>query len=144
MLKQPTFLPKLALLEHLPDITNGKNCLFLFLRNCELGEKRVQTQRCKLPSSTLCVFVTCIRNRSGRSSIAPFPTQNIVAKTTQQRTIARDNVSLMLTLTAVSCSFFIVSILLGSTGVRELVSTGASGDTVGDEVLVLVLVLPWS
>ncbi len=84
-------------------------CLFLFLRNCEVGGKGVQTQRCKLASTTLCVFVTYIRSRRGRSSIAPFPMQNIVAKTTQQRTIARDDVSLKMILTAVSFSFFIVS-----------------------------------
>ncbi len=95
--------------------------------------KRAQTQRCKLPSPTLCVFVMCIRSRSGRTSIAPFPMQNIVAKTTQQRTIARDEVSLMLTLTAVSCGFSIGSRLLGGTGARELVSTGVR-DTVDDEV----------
>jgi hypothetical protein len=150
MLKQPTFLARLALLEHLPDITKtGKykyyGCLlyeasriFLFLRNCDLNGKRVQTQRCKLPSPpTLCVFVTYIRSRSGRSSIAPFPMQNINAKTTQHNTIARDDVSLIPTLTAVSCSFFIVSRLLGGKGVREPVSTGVDGDTVGDKVLVL-------
>jgi hypothetical protein len=94
----------------------------------------VQTQRCKVPSPTLCVFVTYIRSRSGRSSIAPFPMQNIVAKTTQQRTIARDDVSLVLTLTDVSCSLFIVS-RLSSTGVREIVRTGVG--TPCDEVLVL-------
>ncbi len=137
MLKQPPFLAKLALLEHLPGITNGKikikvvfykasrvhaiTCSFLLLRNCEVGGKRVQTQRCNLPSPTPCVFVACIRSRSGRSSIAPFPMQNIVAKTTQQRTIARADVSLVLTLTAVSCSLFIVFRVLESTGVRELV-----------------------
>jgi hypothetical protein len=100
--------------------------------------KRGQTQRCKTPSPTLCVFVTCIRSRSGRSSIAPFPMQNIVAKTTQQRTIARDDVSLKMTLMAVSCSFFFVSCFLGGKSVRELVSTGVGKDTVGDAVVKLV------
>jgi hypothetical protein len=87
--------------------------------------KRVQTQRCKSPSPTPCVFVTCIRRGSGRNSTAHFPMQNIVAKTIQQKTIVRDDVSLVLILTAVSCSSFFI--------VRDLVSTGF-GDTLGDEV----------
>jgi hypothetical protein len=91
-----------------------------------VGGERVKTQRCNLPSPTFCVFVAYVRSRSGRSSIAPFPMQNIVAKTTKQRTIARADVSLVLTLTAISCSLFISSRLLGGmTGV---------GDPVGDEV----------
>ncbi len=81
----------------------------------------MQTQRCNLPSPTVCVFVMCIRSRSGRSSRDPFTMQNIVAKTTQLRTIARDDVSLKMILTDVSCSCFIVSGFLG-------------GRTIGDEV----------
>jgi hypothetical protein len=108
--------------------------LFLLMRNFEVSGKRVQTQRCKVPSPTLCVLVTCIRSRSGRTSIAPFPMQNIVAKTTQQRTIARDDISLMLTLTTAYCRIRMDSSLLDGTSVRELISTGIR-DTFGDEVV---------